>query len=68
MNIYELYGRQTEQIAQLQQYFTATQQGLRDLRDGKALPSQLVVTDTGWEFSPAEEVAAPTPIREEAEG
>lgn len=50
MNIYELYGRQAEQLAHLQEYYQATQQGLRDLRDGKFLAAQLVVTDNGWEI------------------
>jgi len=62
VNIYELYGRQTEQMAQLQEYFKLTQQGLRDLSEGKVLPSQLVVTDQGWECKPQE---GDEPIREE---
>lgn len=49
MNIYELYGRQAEHMEQMREYFRYTQQGLRDLQEGRILPSQLVVTDNGWE-------------------
>lgn len=48
MNIYELYGRQAEKMAEMVQYHRATQQLLFDLFGGRILPSQLVITQEGW--------------------
>ena len=51
MNIYEMYGRQAEQMQQSRAYFDATQKLLADLQDGSVLPPQLVITQTGWELA-----------------
>ena len=48
MNIYELHGRQAEQLRQTTDAFMETLALLRRLRDGDVLPSQLVVNDNGW--------------------
>lgn len=48
MNIYEMYGRQSEQLVEAVQFREATMALLRDLRDGKVTPARLVVEDTGW--------------------
>lgn len=48
MNIYELHGRQAEQLRQTTDAFVETLALLRQLRDGDVLPSQLVVNDNGW--------------------
>ena len=52
MNIYELHGRQTEKMQQIVESWGTTLQLLRDLQDGTVLPSQLVVTQSGWEVVP----------------
>lgn len=48
MNIYEMYGRQAEQLNQAEEYFNATQKVLHDLKSGTVLPSQLVIAQGGW--------------------
>ena len=53
MNIYELYGRQAEQLTQLGDYFRITQKLLNDLMSGSVLPSQLVITQSGWQLGDA---------------
>ena len=55
MNIYEAYGRQAEQLRQATDAFAETLALLRQLRDGKVLPSDLVVEDNGWKLKEADE-------------
>ena len=50
MNIYEMYGRQAEQAAQLRAFYDGTMKLLRDLETGVIPPSQILVTDNGWEL------------------
>lgn len=50
--IYELYGRQAEHLAVLQKYFAETQKLLASLRLEEVLPSQLIVTENGWNVGP----------------
>lgn len=69
MNLYESYGRQAEVVFQLQEYFHTTQDVLRALRDGEVLPSQLDVSDKGWEVRPTDTPrGTPTRIRPTEEG
>ena len=49
MNIYEMYGRQSERTQEMVEGWSTTLQLLRDLQDGKVRPAQLVVSQTGWE-------------------
>lgn len=48
---HELFGRQAEELTQLKEYFDATQRLLADVIDGKILPSELVVTQSGWSLN-----------------
>ena len=52
MKIHEMFGRQAEKMQEMQEGLEVTLQFLRDIRDSKIQPSQLVVTDNGWEVSP----------------
>ncbi len=55
MNIYEAFGRQAEQLLEHADAFVKTLELLRLLRDGKVLPSELVVEQTGWKLKEAED-------------
>ena len=48
MNIYEMHGRQAEQLRQVTDAFAETLALLRQLRDGEVSPSALVVSENGW--------------------
>ena len=50
MNIYEMFGRQAEQAAQLRVFYDGTMKLLRDLEEGKVMPAQILVTGNGWEL------------------
>lgn len=52
MNIYEMYGRQAEQLLAATEFHASTLKLLADLRDGKVSPVRLVITDEGWEVTP----------------
>ena len=52
MNIHEMYGRQAEQLNELLGSWSGLLQLLGDIRDGRVLPAQLVVTDNGVEVRP----------------
>lgn len=54
MNIYEMHGRQAEQLQEVTHAFRETLTLLRQLRDGSVLPSRLVVTDNGWNLKDEE--------------
>ena len=45
-----MFGRQSEKMQEMVESWQRTLQLLRDVRDGKVLPSQLVVQDNGWEI------------------
>lgn len=55
MNIYEMYGRQAEQLMEATQFHAATMKLLADLRDGNVLPEQIVITEGGWELKERDE-------------
>ena len=55
MNIYEQFGRQAEQLQQTTEAFLRTLEALRMIRDGKVLPSQLVVEDNSWHVKEPDE-------------
>ena len=55
MTIYEMYGRQAEQLMERTDAFMRTLDVLRMIRDGKVLPSDLVVEDNGWKLKEADE-------------
>lgn len=50
MNIYEMYGRQSEQYQDNIDAFLDTLQLLRDLKEGKYTLEQIVVEQKGWHF------------------
>jgi len=50
MNIYEMFGRQAEQINGMREFANRTLTLLRDLKEGAVLPSALVITDSGWQL------------------
>lgn len=50
---HELHGQVTDQLCQLQEYHSSTQKLLRELLEGKILPSQLAVSPEGWQISEA---------------
>jgi len=52
VNIYEMFGRQAEQVAELRAYFERTQGLLNGLLDGKVSADQLIVTQEGWTLGP----------------
>lgn len=54
MGIHELYGRQAEQFNELLEAWNGVLQIVRDIRDGRVLPSQLVVNENGVEVRPVE--------------
>ena len=56
-----MYGRQAEQIIRFQEYFKKTQELLDELVSGNVLPSQLVVTQAGWELRDGEPQYSPQP-------
>ena len=62
MNIYEMFGRQAEQAAQLRVFYDGTMKLLRDLETGVIPPSQILVTDTGWEIRDPPMPEGPVPI------
>ena len=53
MKIHEMFGRQAEKMQEMQEGLEVTLQLLRDIRDNKIQPSQLIVTDNGWEIQEA---------------
>lgn len=58
MNIYEMYGRQAEQLQEAMEYHARTQKLLADIQSGACVPVQLVVTAEGWSVQPAGEATA----------
>ena len=50
MNIYELYGKQTEQLEQLSEGFTKTLKLLRDIKDKKVNIKNVELSGGGWEI------------------
>ena len=50
MNIYELYGKQTEQLEQLSEGFIKTLELLRDIKDKKVNIKNVELSDGGWEI------------------
>ena len=50
MNIYELYGKQTEQLEQLSEGFIKTLRLLRDIKDKKVNIKNVELSDGGWEI------------------
>ena len=49
MNIYEMFGRQAEQMQELCGFFASTMQLLQQIRNGEVIPCQIVLNQTGWE-------------------
>ena len=63
MNIYEMFGRQAEQAAQLRVFYDGTMKLLRELVTGEVSVEQILVTDNGWEIrDPPIEPDKPAPI------
>lgn len=54
MSIYELYGRQAEELLAAQQAWAATLQLLRDLKSGVRRLEDVEVSDEGWKVTPGE--------------
>lgn len=50
MNIYELYGRQTEQLEQLAEGYRQTLELLRNIKDKKVSIKDVELSDSGWKL------------------
>lgn len=48
MNLYEMYGRQAEELHQLHSTWLKTLELLRAIRDGEVKPKSLDIDENGW--------------------
>ena len=55
-NIYEMYGKQSESLSHLQDFYHYTMELLKQLKSGEVPLSALVVKDSGWEVKDISDV------------
>ena len=58
MNIYEMYGRQAEQLKALEDYYQGTQKLLAALVSGEIVIERLSLNGTGWMVKSNDEAGA----------